>query len=233
VTTQWSIVLAAAHDSRPDARAALATLCQTYWRPLYCYVRRRGHSPDDAQDLTQQFFATLLEKEHLRVADPDRGRFRSFLLAVLNHFLANEWDRTRAKKRGGGRKMIPMDSADAEGRYSLEPADRLTPEKLYERQWALTLLDEVLGELRRQCEREGKERIFNRLKEFLGGAEPEAPYGQVAEELDMTEGAVKMAVHRLRRQYRRLLRAHIARTVACPEDIDDEIRHLFAALGAR
>jgi len=230
-TTHWSLVLAAAQDRRPDAQAALATLCQTYWYPLYYYVRRRGHRPDEAQDLTQAFFAALLEKEYLRVADPERGRFRSFLLASLNHFLANEWDRARAQKRGGG-KVISMDVADAESRYSLEPADNLTAETLFERQWAMTLLDQVLTELREELARGGKQPLFDRLKGFLGGGAPGASYGQVAAELGMTEGAVKTAVHRLRRHYRRLLRARIAQTVASAEEIDDEIRHLFAALGA-
>jgi RNA polymerase sigma-70 factor (ECF subfamily) len=230
-TTRWSIVLAAAHDSRPQAREALATLCGAYWFPLYYYVRRRGYRADEAQDLTQAFFATLLEKEYLDMADPGRGRFRSFLLASLSHFLANEWDRARARKRGGG-KVISMDVADAESRYSLEPADDLTAERLFERQWAMTLLDQVLAELREELARDGKQPLFDRLKGFLGGEAPGASYGQVAAELGMTEGAVKTAVHRLRRHYRRLLRARIAQTVASAEEIDDEIRHLFAALGA-
>jgi len=229
-TTRWSLVLTAAHDNRPEARAALATLCETYWYPLYYYVRRRGYRAEEAQDLTQAFFATLLEREYLRVADPGRGRFRSFLLASLNHFLANEWDRARAQKRGGGRRAIPMDVADAESRYSLAPADDLTPERLFERRWALTLLDLVVAQLQQECVREGKERLFDRLKGFLGGAAAGAPYSQAAADLGMTEAAVKMAVHRLRRRYRRLLRAQIAQTVASPEEIDDEIRHLFNAL---
>jgi RNA polymerase sigma factor (sigma-70 family) len=231
-TTHWSLVLAAAQDRRPDAQAALATLCQTYWYPLYYYVRRRGHRPDEAQDLTQAFFAALLEKEYLRVADPERGRFRSFLLASLNHFLANEWDRARARKRGGGRRMISMDIADAERRCALDPADNLSAEKRFEQQWAITLLDRVLAELRRQFVHEGKQRHFDQLKGFLGGAASAAPYRQAASEMGMTEAAVKMAVHRMRRRYRRLLRARIAQTVASPEEIEDEIRHLFAALGA-
>jgi RNA polymerase sigma-70 factor (ECF subfamily) len=229
-TTHWSLVLAAAHGRRPDARAALATLCETYWYPLYYYVRRRGYRAEEALDLTQAFFATLLEKESLRVADPERGRFRSFLLASLNHFLANEWDRARARKRGGGRKAISMDVDDAERRYLREPADNLTAQKLFEREWALRLLKRVLADLRRECARDGKERLFDRLKGFLGGEAPGASYSHVGAELGMTEGAVKMAVHRLRRQYRRLLRARIAQTVASAEEIDDEIRQLFTAL---
>jgi RNA polymerase sigma-70 factor (ECF subfamily) len=226
-TTHWSLVLAAGHGSRPDASAALATLCETYWYPLYYYVRRRGYRAEEAQDLTQEFFAAILEKGHLKVADPDRGRFRSFLLASLNHFLANEWDRASARKRGG--KVLSINIAGAEGRYSLEPADGLTAEKLFERRWATTLLDLVLARLRAEFIRQGRERVFERLKDFLANV-GDAPYRQAAADLGMTEAAVKMAVHRLRRQYRRLLRAQIAQTVASPEEIDDEIRHLFAAL---
>jgi RNA polymerase sigma-70 factor (ECF subfamily) len=228
-TTHWSLVLAAGHSSRPDAATALATLCETYWYPLYYYVRRRGYRAEEAQDLTQAFFAKLLEKGYLKVADPDRGRFRSFLLASLNHFLANEWDRARARKRGG--KVLSLDIAGAEGRYSLDPADGLTAEKLFERRWATTLLDLVLSRLRGEFVRQGRERVFERLKDFLANV-GDAPYRQAAADLGMTEAAVKMAVHRLRRQYRRLLRAQIAQTVASPEEIDDEIRHLFAALEA-
>ena len=218
-TTRWSLVLAAGHGSRPDAATALATLCETYWYPLYYYVRRRGYRAEEAQDLTQAFFAKLLEKGYLKVADPDRGRFRSFLLASLNHFLANEWDRAKAQKRGG--KVLSLDIEGAEGRYAREAADSLTAERLFERRWATTLLDLVLARLQEEFAREGRDGVFARLKDFLGGA---------AADLGMTEAAVKMAVHRLRRRYRHLLRAQIAQTVASPEEIEDEIRHLFAAL---
>jgi RNA polymerase sigma-70 factor (ECF subfamily) len=230
-TTHWSLVLAAGRGSRPEAAASLATLCETYWYPLYYYVRRCGYRAEEAQDLTQEFFATLLEKGSLKVADPERGRFRSFLLASLNHFLANEWDRACARKRGGGR-VLSLDIAGAESRYALEPADDLTAERLFERRWATTLLDLVLARLREEFVREGQDRVFERLKGFLGGAVADASYGEVAADLGMTEAAVKMAVHRLRRRYRRLLRAEIAQTVALPEQVDDEIRRLFAALGA-
>jgi RNA polymerase sigma-70 factor (ECF subfamily) len=228
--TQWSVVLAAGRGSRGGVRSALAALCQTYWHPLYYYIRRRGYRAEEAQDLTQEFFARLLEKDYLQAADPQRGRFRSFLAASVNHFLANEWDHARARKRGGGRKPIPLDGDDAEARYSLEPAHTLTAERLFERQWALTLLDVVLAELRQQAGREGKQVVFERLREFLGGPGPGASYGQAAADLGMTEAAVKTAVYRLRRRYRRLLRDRIAQTVASADDIDDEIRHLFAAL---
>jgi len=230
-TTHWSLVLAAAHESRPEGRAALAALCQAYWHPLYFYIRRRGYRPDEAQDLTQAFFAAILEKGRLRAADPERGRFRSFLLASLNHFLANEWDRARAQKRGGG-KVLSLDMEDAEGRYRLEPADDLTAEKLFERRWAMTLLDLVLAQLRQEFARDGREHLFEQLKGHLGGPAADAPYRRVAADLGMTEAAVKMAVHRLRRRYRHLLRARIAQTVGSVGQIDEEIRRLFAAVDA-
>jgi RNA polymerase sigma factor (sigma-70 family) len=230
-TTHWSLVLAAAHGSWPKGRAALATLCQAYWHPLYFYIRRRGYQPDEAQDLTQAFFAAILEKGRLQAADPERGRFRSFLLGSLNHFLANEWDRARAKKRGG-RKTLSLDIEGAEGRYLLEPADDLTAEKLFERRWAMTLLDLVLDQLQQDLARDGRGHLFEQLKGFLGGPAADAPYSRVAADLGMTESAVKMAVHRLRRRYRHLLRARIAQTVGSAEQIDDEIRRLFAALDA-
>jgi RNA polymerase sigma-70 factor (ECF subfamily) len=231
VTTRWSLVLAAGARTSAESRKALETLCRLYWYPLYAYVRRRGYDADESQDLTQGFFARLIEKHAVQAADPHRGRFRSYLLACLKHFLANEWDRAGAQKRGGGRTVISLDVRDAEGRYRLEPADELTAERLFERRWALTLLEMVLAELWRQYQRDGRQRLFDRLKGFLGGGPAGGPYSRVAEELGMTEAAVKVAVHRLRRRYRELLREHIARTVASPEDVDDEVRQLFVAIG--
>jgi len=222
--------VAASHDSRPAAKAALATLCETYWYPLYCYVRRRGHLAEEAQDLTQEFFATLLEKHTLRVADRERGRFRSFLLASLNHFLANEWRRQSAKKRGGGRPPLSLDLPAGESRYAQEPSHDLTPEKTYERRWALVLLDQALSKLREEYAAGGKRKLFERLAVFLGGTKS-ADYEQVARELGMTEGAVKVAVHRLRRRCRDILRAEVAQTVAAPADVDEELRHLMAVVG--
>lgn len=230
VTTHWSVVLTAGRHDTTRARDALARLCQTYWHPLYAYVRRLGHSPHDAQDLTQEFFARLLAKNYLADADESRGRFRSFLLASLKHFLANEWDKASAQKRGGGQLPISIDVAAAETSCHFEPADPTTAEKIYERRWALTLLDRVLRRLREEYVRDGKEKLFEQLKPTLTEASRSVAYAEIARRLDTTEGAVKVAVHRLRHRYRELLRAEIADTVASPEEVEDELRNLFAAL---
>jgi RNA polymerase sigma-70 factor (ECF subfamily) len=231
-TTRWSLVLAAGKRSSPQSSAALATLCENYWYPLYAYVRRRGHEANEAEDFTQAFFARLLEKNDLAAADPERGRFRSFLLASLKHFLANEWDRARAEKRGGGRAALSIDFGTAEERYRAEPTHDLTPEKIFERRWALVLLENVLARLHDESAQAGKADSFDRLKGFLTGEQSAGTYGQLAAELNMSEGAVKVAVHRLRRRYRELLRAEIEETVADPDEIDQEIRALFSALGS-
>jgi RNA polymerase sigma factor (sigma-70 family) len=231
-TTRWSLVLAAGQRSSPQSSAALATLCENYWYPLYAYVRRRGHQADEARDFTQAFFARLLEKNDLAAADPGRGRFRSFLLTSLKHFLANEWDRNRAQKRGGGRSALSIDFGTAEERYRAEPAHDLTPERIFERRWAFVLLENVLARLHDESAQAGKSDSFDRLKGFLTGEQPTGTYGQLAAELNMSEGAVKVAVHRLRRRYRELLRAEIEETVADPDEIDREIRDLFSALGS-
>ncbi|HEY1377696.1 MAG TPA: sigma-70 family RNA polymerase sigma factor [Gemmataceae bacterium] len=224
-TTRWSLV-AAAKD--PAARQALADLCGLYWYPVYAFVRRRGYSADDAGDLTQEFFARLIEKAGVAGADPAKGRFRSYLLGACRHFLANERDRAAAQKRGGGRPVGSLDLADAERRYAAEPADGRTPEQVFERRWALTLLDGVLAGLRAEYAAAGQDVLFDRLKSSLTG--DAGPYVELAAELGLTEGAVKVAAHRLRRRYRDRLRAAIAETVATPEDIEAEIRDLFAAL---
>jgi RNA polymerase sigma-70 factor (ECF subfamily) len=227
------VVASAGRGDSAEARAALATLSESYWFPLYAFVRREGYSPDDAQDLIQAFFVRLLEKNYLAVADPERGRFRSFLLAALKHFLANQRKRGRAQKRGGGRAAISLDFPAAENRYRLEPADKLTPERLYEKRWALALLDRVLKRLRDELAAAGKPGRFDRLKQLLTG-EPEADsYRQIAGELAMSEGAVKVAVHRLRRRYRELLEDEIAQTVAGPGELEEELRHLLSAVAAR
>ena len=205
-------------------------MCQTYWHPLYAYVRRLGHSPPDAQDLTQEFFARLLEKNYLADADESRGRFRSFLLAALKHFLANEWDKASAQKRGGGQILIPIDFNAAETTCHFEPADETTAEKIFERRWALTLLDQVLRRLRAEFVRDGKEKLFEELKPTLTEASRSVRYAEIAARLGATEGAVKVAVHRLRQRYREVLRAEIADTVASPGEVEDELRSLFAAL---
>lgn len=228
-TTHWSLVLAAGHPT-PGAHAALAKLCQIYWYPLYAYVRRQGHGPHDAQDLTQEFFARLLEQHSVAEVRREKGKFRSFLLAAMNHFLANEWDRARAQKRGGRCRLVSLDAASAEDRYRLEPVDQLTPDRIFERRWALTLLEEVLRRLGRDYAAAGKAELFAQLKSCLTGERAALPYARLAARLGLTEGAVKVAVHRLRQRYRQILRAEIAHTVACPEEIEDEIRHLFAVV---
>ncbi len=229
-TTHWSLIAAARDGSASQARAALAALCAAYWYPLYAFIRRQGHNADEAQDLTQGFFARLLEKDFLAAIDRDKGRFRSFLLAACKHFLANEHDRAHAQKRGGGREPLSLDFHTAEGRYGLEPADTLTPERLFDRQWALTLLDQVLARLRTEFRQADKAALFERLKGFLMGEKSTTPYAQLAAELGMTEGAVKVAVHRLRRRYRDLLQEEIGRTVRDPAEVKEEIADLFAAL---
>ena len=230
VTTHWSVVLAAGHANTTGSRDALARLCQTYWHPLYAYVRRLGHSPHDAQDLTQEFFARLLAKNYLARADESRGRFRSFLLTSLKHFLANEWDKAQAQKRGGGEILISIDYAAAETTCHFEPVDPSTAEKVYERRWALTLLDYVLRRLRAEYTASDREKLFEALKPTLTEASRAVRYAEIASRLDTSEGAVKVAVHRLRQRYRELLRAEIADTVASPDEVDGELRSLFAAL---
>jgi RNA polymerase sigma-70 factor (ECF subfamily) len=230
-TTHWSVIVAARDPAAPQARAALAELCRSYWYPLYAYIRRQGHGADAAQDLTQEFFTRLLEKDGLASVDQGKGRFRSFLLAACKHFLANERDRARAQKRGGDRQFVPIDFRDADGRYGSEPAHDATPEKLFERRWALALLEQVLARLRLEYEAGGKSLLFERLKSHLTGDGGGVPHARAAAELELSEGAVKVAVHRLRRRYRELLRETISQTVNDPAQIDDEIRTLFAVLG--
>jgi RNA polymerase sigma-70 factor (ECF subfamily) len=229
-TTHWSLIAAARDPDSSQAQAALAALCDAYWYPLYAYIRRQGVVAEEAQDLTQEFFARLLEKHWLDGVDQRKGTFRSFLLTACQHFLANERDRARAQKRGGDRKTASIDLGSAEARYGKEPSHHLTAEKLYARRWALTLLEQVLARLREAFVRSGRGPLFDRLRVFLQGEKPDASYAHVALELGMTEGAVKVAVHRLRRQYRDLLREEIARTLDDPTRIDEEIRDLFAAL---
>jgi len=229
--THWTVVLAAARgQDSSHAADAMAELCRTYWYPLYAYLRRRGYDTHEAEDLTQEFFARLLEPRFLDNVDRRKGKFRAFLLASLKNFLANQRDRSRAAKRGGGRVVIPLDALAAESRYGLEPTDRWTPERLFERQWAIRVLDNVLARLEAELAAEGKQRLFDGLKPFLTADRQSAPYAQAAAELAMTEGALKVAVHRLRRRYRELLRHEIAQTVASAEEIDEEIRYLLSCL---
>ena len=231
-TTQWSRVILAGDPDAPLARESLAELCSAYWYPLYAYIRRCGHGPEQARDLTQDFFARLLEKGLLAEADPARGRFRSFLRTVCAHFLANRRDHEQAKKRGGGRTVLSIDPVDAEGKYTLERADGLTPERIFERSWALTLLGRVLDGLGREYDEAGKAATFEALRGLLAG-DPETPsYAAVAARLGTTEGAARVAAFRLRRRYGELLRREITSTLAEPTEVDDEIRDLFAALEA-
>jgi RNA polymerase sigma-70 factor (ECF subfamily) len=233
VTTHWSVVVSAGGNDSTVARDALAKLCQTYWYPLYAYVRRRNFSPPDAEDLTQEFFARFLEHRWVDNADRKKGRFRTFLLSAMNHFLANEWDKARAQKRGAGVPLLPLEFDSAETRYVREPADNVTPEQHFERRWAMTLLDTVVNRLRTEYEQDGKTELFAALNPCLVGDRTSQPYEELAGMLGITEGAVKSAVHRLRQRYRQLLRDEIAQTVAGPSEVDEELRHLIAVLGGR
>lgn len=229
-TTQWSQVLTARDSCDTEADEALATLCETYWYPLYAYVRRQGHEAEDARDLTQAYFALLLEKDYLKGVEPSKGSFRAFLLTSLRHFLSHEWEKARALKRGGDTRTISLDIEAAEARFSFEPADPMTPEQVFERRWTLMVLERVLGRLRQWAVDSGNGDQFEHLERFLTGQQPRIPYRQVAAELGMTEGAVKAAVRRLRQRFGRLLREEIAETVADPEEIDDEVRHLLLVI---
>lgn len=229
-TTRWSVVLAAHGGSDPGAAAALETLCAAYWYPLYSFLRRQGRTPHDAQDLTQSFFMHLLQRDRLASVDPRKGKFRSFLLASLKHFLANEWDKARALKRGGEFKFVSVDEALGEERFRREPADAASPDRAFEQSWAMTLLDSVLARLREEYQADGRAGLFVELESALSGDRGVAPYAEIAARRQMTEGAVKMAVLRLRRRFGELLRAEIAHTVTRPEEIDEEIRALFAAV---
>lgn len=229
-TTCWSRVAAAGSLESEDARAAFSELCAAYWHPLYAYVRCRGFSLDDAQDLTQAFFTRLFEKHAVQVADRQRGKFRSFLLASLDHFLCNERDRAQAQKRGGGCLPISLDFAAGESRVSLEPSHRLTPERLFERHWALALLETVIQNLEAEYRASGKGRQFELLRETLSGDRNRPDYAAIAARLDLTVDAARQAAHRLRKRYRTLLREEVARTVADPAEVDEELDALFRAL---
>lgn len=229
MTTHWSVVLSAQEQDAQHSGAALKTLCQTYWYPLYTYVRRQGHSPADAQDLTQEFFARLLRKDYLQGVARDKGKFRTFLLVALKRFLVNEWTREHAQKRGGTCLHVPLQGHSAETRYLTEPVERLTAEKLYERRWALTLLDRVLVRLQEEFTAAGKGAVFSQLKGSLMDQKGAVPHKETALALGMSEGAVKVAAHRLRLRFRELFREEVAHTVGSAEEIEEEIRHLLAA----
>jgi RNA polymerase sigma-70 factor (ECF subfamily) len=229
-STSWTVVAQARDGSAPEARQALTELCQAYWYPMYAYLRRRGHSPDEAEDLTQGFFADLLARDSLKGVDPSKGKFRSFLLASLEHFLSNRRDWDRRLKRGGKISHLSLDFRDAESCYLREPAHEETPERLFERRWALTLLAHVLDRLANEVDGENKGPLFERLKPTLMGEDDTASYAQIGTELGMTTGAVKVAVHRLRKRFRAMLQDEIARTIADPGDYQQEINELFLVL---
>ena len=231
--TQWTAVLAAGSRPSPESAAALERLCTLYWYPLYAFVRRSGYSPPDAEDLTQEFFARLLEHNWISAADPQKGRFRSFLLMIIKRFLANEWDRARALKRGGQVRFVPLEFNTAETRYSKEPVDTRTPDQVFERHWALALLAQVLKRLREEYARDGKAGLFEALEPCLVVARELQPYATLAAQLSMSEEAVRMAVSRLRARYRECLKEEIGHTVASPDEVEEELRHLFRVLARR
>jgi DNA-directed RNA polymerase specialized sigma24 family protein len=229
-TTHWSLVLKAGQDDSTSVSEAMAELCRTYWYPLYAYVRRKGYDAQDAQDLTQEFFSRLLARNYLSVADRSKGKFRSFLLGSLEHFLAREWTKAHAQKRGGGEAVFSLDAVDAENRYLLEPATELTAEKIYDRRWATTLLEQAMAQLSAECLADHKAELFAKLRGFLSGEKGDVSYAEVGPSLNMSEGAVKVAVHRLRQRYGELVRNQIVQTVSTPEEVDAEVRYLVALL---
>ena len=223
-------MLAAGRRDAPQADVALEELCRTYWYPLYAYVRRQGHSREDAEELTQAFFARLLDKNFLEGISSDKGKFRAFLLVAVKRFLANEWDRAHRQKRGGGAQPLSLDWQDADTRYQINPADNLSPDKLYDRAWAVTVLERVITRLRDESGVEGRAKLYEQLKSFLMAGKSDIPYAQAAASLNLSEGAVRVAVHRLRRRYRELLREEIAQTLSDPGQADEEMQALFSAL---
>lgn len=229
-TTRWSIVLAAGGRPTARSRESLARLCEVYWQPVYAFVRRRGMSPEDAQDLTQQFFTTFIEKHYVQAADPARGRFRSFLLTSVQHFLSNEWDRQRAKKRGGGVPLLPLEFETAEGVLRREPSTRMTPEREFERGWAIELVHRVLDRLEQEQNGAGKASTFQTLRPYLDADRAGEPYADAAKALNATPGAVRVAVHRLRRRFRALLLEEIADTVTSAAEVQEEVHYLMNAL---
>jgi len=225
-------VLAAGDEANPVAQSARESLCATYWYPLYAYIRRSGRDAEEARDLTQEFFANFLSRNRVSYADPARGRFRTFLLTAMKYFLANEWKKENRLKRGGGQHLLPLDADAGEQRFAAEPADSVTPEVIYERRWAVTLLELVLRRLGEECAAAGRGEQFEQLKANLWGDNQDMTQAEIAACLGMTESAYKVSAHRMRARYRELLREEIAHTVASPADIDDELRHLAAVVSA-
>ena len=232
MTTHWSIVRAAGDSSAPQHQQALSTLCRTYWFPLYAYLRRNGHDANEAADHTQAFFAQLLDKKYLRQVRPKPGRFRSFMLTALKHFVANQYKHDRAKKRGGGKKILSLNYDQAEDRYALEPATDLSPEKLFEKSWALTVLTRTMERLEEELAAKNRQKFFEHLRAYVVADQSAAPYHDLADKLDMTEGTIRVAVHRLRKRCKEILRDEVAQTVTTPEEVEEEIRSLFTALQA-
>jgi RNA polymerase sigma factor (sigma-70 family) len=229
-TTHWSVVRRAGTNIGDEASQALDALFRTYWYPIYAYVRRLGHSPEDAQDVTQSFFAYVLEQGLIARAQPEAGRFRSFLLGSLRNFMANDFRRGQAQKRGGGAVVVSFDAHGAEERYALEPVETQNPQTLYQRAWAVAVLDEAVSQLEAEYQEEGKKDVFQALHQFLQGDRGSQTYAEIGASLGLSEGAVKVAVHRMRQRYRQLLRAAVAGTVADPIEVDDELRSLMEAL---
>ena len=230
-TTHWSVVLAAGQGESAPAQRALETLCRAYWYPVYAYVRRKGYRPEEAQDLTQEFFAQLIAKDHFRLADRNKGKFRGFLLSTLDYFLAREWSRAHRQKRGGQFTFISRDEQPPEERYQLEPADHETPERKFLRQWALTVLKQAMNALQKECEANDKAPLFREAKNLISGERHGAAYAQISKSLNMGEGAVRVAVHRLRQRYGELLRHEVGHTVTSEEEVVEELRYLFQVLG--
>lgn len=230
VTTRWTVVLEAGRKSSPHSDRALAELCQQCWYPLYAYVRRRVNSREDAEDLTQGFFASFLAKNYLEGLAAERGKFRAFLLAALQHFLANERDKAGRQKRGGGAEHLSLDWQDADNRFHLDPPDPASPERLFDREWALALLEKVIQRLQAACAAEGRAGLFAQARGYLMAGEAAIPYAEAAAKLGLDEGAVRVAVHRLRKRYRELLQDEVAQTLDDPAQVREELRSLRAAL---
>ena len=228
-TTQWTVVLAAGQRATPQSDRALEELCRAYWFPLYAYVRRRGHTKEDAEDLTQAFFARFLERNYLAGLSAERGRFRAFLLAALKHFLANEWDKSQCQKRGGNITHLSLDWQTADTKFQVAATNEPSPDKAFDREWAVTLLAKVIEQLQKECEAEGRAKLFEQLKIFLTVGKGELSHAEAAHKLGMDETAVRVTVHRLRKRYRQLLRDEIAQTLADTADVDEEMRALFGA----
>jgi RNA polymerase sigma-70 factor (ECF subfamily) len=230
-TTHWSVVMTARDKASPESGHALQTLCKAYWRPLYAFVRRLGNPPQDAEDLTQEFFARLLQKDWLDAVERERGRFRTFLIMAVKRFLANEWDKSRAARRGGGQALVPLDTQFAEECYLADSGPALSADHLYERRWALTLLEQAMARLRAEYESDGRGEDFARLKTYLTAERGAIPYHEIARQIGASEGAARVAVHRLRKRFREVFRAAVADTVSSTEDVDAEMRYVIEVLG--